>query len=329
MTPLRCYSRKMIEKLDSIFQLLASPYVLGQAPRGATITTYSPYTFSLKKTMLQNSFIHISGIGKKTEQNLWRKGIKTWDMFKQPFPASLSKTTLNRLRDGLGNHPTTILDSPDYLYKTLPSNQHWRLFPRFRHTTAYIDIETTGTHHDCTITTIALYDGNQTLTFVNGDNLHTFPEVLKRYQLIVTYNGKSFDVPIIKNFFNIDVPQAHLDLRGILAAIGLKGGLKGCEKQLGIDRQELAGVDGYGAVLLWRDYERFKNKDVLDTLLAYNIADAVNLEPLLIHAYNRNLQDTPFYPEKKISQATYPQSPYSPHPTVVARVKKLLANYNR
>lgn len=279
--------------------------------------------------MLKNSFIHISGIGKKTEQKIWQTGIKTWDTFKPPYPKELSRTILNRLRDGIDRHPDAILDSPEYLHKTLPSNQHWRLFPRFRDSTAYIDIETTGTHQNCTITTIALYDGKQILTFVNGDNLHTFPEVLKQYQLIVTYNGKSFDVPIIKQFFNIEVNQAHIDLRSILAAIGLKGGLKGCEKQLGIDREELSGVDGYGAVLLWRDYARFKNKDVLNTLLSYNIADAVNLEPLLIHAYNRNLQDTPFYPEKKIAPAVYPQSPYTPHPTVVARVKKLLADYQQ
>lgn len=273
--------------------------------------------------MLQNSFLHISGIGKKTEQKIWQAGVRTWSDFKPPHP-QLSTTISRRIAHGLQKHPSTILATPDYLYKTLPSNQHWRLFKRFQGSTAYIDIETTGTHQDCTITTIALYDGTQILTFVNGDNLHTFPEVLKRYKLIVTYNGKSFDVPIIRHFFNINVDQAHIDLRPVLAAIGLKGGLKGCEKMLGIDRQELSGVDGYGAVLLWREYQRFGNKDVLHTLLAYNIADAVNMEPLLIHAYNKNLENTPFYNDKKISSSPYPQSPYAPHPMVVARIKKLL-----
>ncbi len=275
--------------------------------------------------MLQNSFLHISGIGKKTEQKIWQAGITTWADCKPPFPKELSKTITNRLESGLTRHPDTILNSPDYLYQTLPSNQHWRLFPRFRESTAFIDIETTGTHENCKITTIALYDGKQILTFINGDNLHTFPEILARYKVIVTYNGKSFDVPIIKQFFNIKVDQAHIDLRFILAAIDLKGGLKGCEKKLGLDRAELSGIDGYAAVLLWREYERFNNKDVLNTLLAYNIADAVNLEPLLIHAYNRNLQDTPFYAEKKINPELSPKSPYSPHKQVVAQTKKLLA----
>lgn len=274
--------------------------------------------------MLQNSFLHISGIGQKTEQKIWESGIRTWQDFPPPYPTTLSAVTLRRIRDGLNKHPTRILDSPEYLYAQLPSSQHWRLFQQFRDRTAFIDIETTGTHHDCQITTIALYDGRQILTFSHGDNLHTFPEALSKYDIIVTYNGKCFDVPIIEQFFSIRVEQAHIDLRPVLAQIGIKGGLKGCEKQLGIDRQELSGVDGYGAVLLWREYQRFNNNDVLETLLAYNIADAVNLEPLLIHAYNRHLQDTPFHNEQQIAPARPPHSPCIPHPHVVARVKKLL-----
>lgn len=277
--------------------------------------------------MLKNSFIHIQGIGKKTEQKIWEAGIRTWSDCIPPNLHKLSKTVINRLIDGLEKHPDAILDSPDYLYKHLPSNQQWRLFSRFKDSIAYLDIETTGTHHNCKITTIALYDGNAIFTFVNGENLHTFPKQLAKYKLLVTYNGKSFDVPMINQFFNISVQQAHIDLRPILAGIGLKGGLKGCEKKLGIDRKELSGMDGYGAVLLWREYERFNNRDVLNTLLAYNIADTVNMEPLLIHAYNENLKDTPFYHEKKIEPAPYPHSPHTPHPAVVARIKNLLAQY--
>ena len=276
--------------------------------------------------MLQNSFLHISGIGRKTEQKIWESGLRTWQDFRPPFPPDISRTILNRIQYGLDSHPDNILDSPDYLYQKLPSSQHWRLFPRFRNSTAFIDIETTGIRQNCQITTIALYDGKQIMTFSNGHNLHTFPDVLSKYDIIVTYNGKSFDVPIIEQFFNIKVNQPHIDLRPVLAQIGLKGGLKGCEKQLGIDRKELSGLAGYGAVLLWREYQRFHNKDVLETLLAYNIADAVNLEPLLIHAYNYNLHDTPFHQEKQIPPAHPPESPYCPHPHIVTRIKKLLGS---
>ena len=31
--------------------------------------------------MLQNTFLHIPGIGIKSEQALWKKGIRSWDDF--------------------------------------------------------------------------------------------------------------------------------------------------------------------------------------------------------------------------------------------------------
>jgi len=43
--------------------------------------------------------------------------------------------------------------------------------------------------------------------------------------------------------------------------------LKFCEKALGLDRGDLDGVDGYFAVLLWRDYQKKHNEKALETLL--------------------------------------------------------------
>ncbi len=59
----------------------------------------------------------------------------------------------------------------------------------------------------------------------------------------------------------------------------LKGGLKGVERQLGIKRQ-LTDVDGYMAVQLWWDYINNNNQESLQTLLAYNEEDVVNLRVL-------------------------------------------------
>jgi len=59
----------------------------------------------------------------------------------------------------------------------------------------------------------------------------------------------------------------------------LKGGLKVVERKLGIERQ-LKGVDGYVAVQLWWDYVNNGNLDSLQTLLAYNAEDVVNLRVL-------------------------------------------------
>ena len=44
-----------------------------------------------------------------------------------------------------------------------------------------------------------------------------------------------------------------------MSSLGYRGGLKGCEKCLGLDRAELDGVDGYFAVLLWNEYRKSGN----------------------------------------------------------------------
>jgi uncharacterized protein YprB with RNaseH-like and TPR domain len=77
----------------------------------------------------------------------------------------------------------------------------------------------------------------------------------------------------------------HLDLRFILARLGYRGGLKRIESLFGITRApEVAGFDGFDAVLLW---ERFQRGDLtaLELLLKYNQEDVLNLEVLMEQAF--------------------------------------------
>ena len=67
-----------------------------------------------------------------------------------------------------------------------------------------MDIETTGLdRYFNDITTIALYNGKSIQTYVQGQNLEDFIEDIQKYNVIVTYNGKCFDIPFIEYFFNI------------------------------------------------------------------------------------------------------------------------------
>ena len=69
-------------------------------------------------------------------------------------------------------------------------------FPSSGNSTVYLDIETTGLdRYFNDITTIALYDGHVIKTYVQGQNLDDFIEDIYKYKVIVTYNGKSFDIP--------------------------------------------------------------------------------------------------------------------------------------
>jgi uncharacterized protein YprB with RNaseH-like and TPR domain len=139
--------------------------------------------------------------------------------------------------------------------------------------------------------------------------------------VLVTYNGRTFDIPFIERFFRIRLRQAQIDLRYVLARLGFKGGLKGCEKKLGIGRGQLDGVDGYFAVLLWYEYEKYGDERALETLLAYNIEDTVNLERLAVEAYNRNLSATPFAEELALALPTPPSLPCNPDPACIERIR--------
>jgi uncharacterized protein YprB with RNaseH-like and TPR domain len=46
---------------------------------------------------------------------------------------------------------------------------------------------------------------------VQGDNLNDFMHDIREYSTVVTYNGKSFDVPFIERFFRIKMHHTHID----------------------------------------------------------------------------------------------------------------------
>ena len=99
--------------------------------------------------------------------------------------------------------------------------------------------------------------------------------------------GSSFDLPYIRRWFpNITLPPGHIDLRFMLKKLGYTGGLKRIEKEFGIRRDsKINGLDGFEAILLWIAYQQ-GDKTALDTLIAYNSADIVNLKPLMETGYN-------------------------------------------
>jgi uncharacterized protein YprB with RNaseH-like and TPR domain len=277
--------------------------------------------------VLQNTFCHIPVIGPVTERLLWDSNIATWDaaLGRAQLPLSDQKTQL--LRTHLRASVKALQkDDPSFFAGSLASSEHWRLFDAFRHTLAYIDIETTGlgNPHDI-ITTIALYDGNSVRHYVNGQNLGQFAHDIRQYKLIVTYNGKCFDVPFIRNYLRIPMSQAHIDLRYLLNGLGYRGGLKQCERQLGLDRKDLADVDGFFAVLLWQEFDRHRNQRALETLLAYNILDVLNLETLMIAAYNLRLSHTPFATSHRLPPSQLPENPFQADGKTVARLRRKYA----
>ncbi len=247
--------------------------------------------------MLKHTFLHIPGVGPKTELRLWQRGIISWEKF-------LTNSALS----GLGRRSRTDLDSyiersiealahGDALFfeDLLPGRETWRIYAEFRGGSVFLDIETTGLGDgDDYITVIGLFDGREMKTFIEGQNLQDFPGELKKYSIIVTYGGKCFDIPFIASEFKgFRFTQAHIDLRYLLYKVGYSGGLKQIEANLGIQREKgLRDMDGYLATILWQRHLEGDER-ALPALVRYNMEDAVNLKYLMEFGYNRMIDSLP------------------------------------
>jgi uncharacterized protein YprB with RNaseH-like and TPR domain len=275
--------------------------------------------------MLQNTFLHAPGLGIISERRIWSAGIHSWEDLLRGDLNCFSLKRADALRRSIRDSREHLAKGdPNYFGRVLPSNQFWRFFPDFRESTAYLDIETTGLDSwGNEITTIALYDGKSVFTYVQGQNLDDFEKEIGRFKVLVTYNGRCFDVPFIESSFDIKLPQVHIDLRYLLRSLGYTGGLKGCERKAGIDREELNGLDGYSAVLLWNDYRRTKNSKSLETLLAYNIQDVVNLEILMVLSYNLKLKETPFFQSHQIPSPKQPEIHFKADHRIIEEIRRL------
>ncbi|MBF0523786.1 MAG: ribonuclease H-like domain-containing protein [Deltaproteobacteria bacterium] len=232
--------------------------------------------------MLQNTFIHISGVGRHLEDRLWEHGILTWDDFEaSPQLERFIQSKYAVIRNELSVSRKHLAD-PGYFNARLKTPDRWRMFETFRPKTAYLDIETNGLFGPgVEITVIGVYDGRDYRAFINGRNLEAFEDEIIKYDLVVTFNGARFDLPCIKSCFrHVDLPQGHLDLMYLYKRLGYSGGLKRIEQHLGLARPAtVAGMDGFQAVILWEAYQR-GDAAALDTLVAYNREDTVNLEYL-------------------------------------------------
>jgi uncharacterized protein YprB with RNaseH-like and TPR domain len=270
--------------------------------------------------MLCNTFCHLPGIGERTERDLWLAGVISWETalaHDTPRATTFRRSCLDYLRESVTRHAE---GDAAYFSARLSAAQQWRLFTAFRDTCAYLDIETTGMASGRDhVTTITLYDGRSVRCYVRGDNLDDFVHDVATYGVLVTYNGRCFDVPFLEREFGITLDLAHIDLRYVLKALGVSGGLKRCEQQLGLRRGDLEEVDGYMAVQLWHEHRR-GSRAALETLLAYNVQDTVNLEALLVLAHNRHVADTPFAASHTVDQPAPAVNPYRPDAELVQRL---------
>lgn len=142
---------------------------------------------------------------------------------------------------------------------------------------AYLDIETA---YNGVMSVLGIYRQDRGIIQLVGGGISDIAlyDALERVTTIVTFNGSSFDLPVIKRQLHVDLRAefAHRDLLHECRRRGLRGGLKGVEAKLGIARAS-AGLSGRDAPRLWDRYEQYADHAALQTLLDYNCDDVVNL----------------------------------------------------
>lgn len=150
----------------------------------------------------------------------------------------------------------------------------------------FLDIETTGlSRYDDDITIVGWSLNGESHTYVNGTRPSLSSKMFSGAKAVVTFNGMNFDEPFLEEKFpKVRLPSTHFDLMHLGRIVGLTGGQKAIEEELGIDlRLEVPGVedvDGREAVRLWHRYQD-GDESALEKLILYNQVDIAAMGAML------------------------------------------------
>jgi uncharacterized protein YprB with RNaseH-like and TPR domain/predicted nuclease with RNAse H fold len=266
-------------------------------------------------SMIESTFVHIPGIGHRTERQLWKSGVTSWDCLEerlaagvrihdllhsngyyQPslFPEEALEPDGSRLSGWLQTLEMSrkALRECDFAFflDRLDPRDHWRVLATQWKRALFLDIETTGLARDFHYTTVigAMFEG-RFYQWVWPEPLKDFFQLISQASLVVSFNGRRFDVPFLARQFSAFVePKAHVDLLDAARALGYSGGQKEVELILGLERdQSVVGVGGEEAVQLW-SRTLYGDENSFQRLLRYNRAD-VEMLPRIAEVLCRDL----------------------------------------
>jgi uncharacterized protein len=202
---------------------------------------------------------------------------------KIPFKGQLADDLITELQRSL-----LALRERDIRYLTgkLVTRDHWRILGYFFDKATFFDIETSGLGWNDYITIIVCYHRGKIHYFVENENLDSFLDLLHEVDLLVSFNGSTFDVPRVLDAFHIpELPCPHIDLRWLCYHAQYKGGLKAIAEEMGFVRPEdLGTLDGADAVLLWDRWTNRGDFQAKSLLIRYCCTDVLLLVLVAIRA---------------------------------------------
>jgi len=229
--------------------------------------------------MLLSTFLHIKGIGVKTEKYLWRQGFTTWDQY---FVVD-SRSKLFGGKEWASSQLATLYESKKaylqgdmkFFAERLPKAFNYRVALSYPEETLFLDIETTGlSHHYDIVTLVGWSVGGSYGVWIKGQDESELFHALLKSKAIVTFNGSMFDLKFIeKTWPDIILPPIHIDLRYLAQRVGFSGGQKAIEERIGYKRRKkVQNVLGDAAPILWHQYRR-GDREALKKLILYNHED--------------------------------------------------------
>jgi len=246
--------------------------------------------------MLINTFQHLKGISPKKEYEFWRAGIIKWDDYEKTLPFQYSFFTDEYFTDPCSplyqTYNAWANKDIEFFVNNLPGHEHFRIAASFPERTLFLDIETTGlSRYYDKITIIGWSLGKEYGVFIQGSSEDEFRRAVSQAKAIVTFNGSLFDLKFItQEFPDIQLPVCHIDLRFLAKRVGLTGGQKAIEVELGVKRpHNLVDMAGEGAPVLWYKY-RWGDTKALKKLIEYNHADIEGMKVIFDEVVSRLLK---------------------------------------
>jgi uncharacterized protein len=241
--------------------------------------------------MIKNTFQVFKGITQRKEKELWNTGIKTWDDFLQKDKIKgISYESKYQLELQIKKCSLKLKENDDsFFLNLLPIKLHYRYYPMIKNELLFVDIESYGHKRRNEITIIGIGNGED-INLIRGDKTDSsqIKKIFQNNKGIVTYNGRSYDIPILKKRYNIDFSNKFIiDLKHLMNELGYKGGLKVIEEELKIERKLSHKIMNGDPINLWKAYKATEDSHFIELLAEYVEADVRSLPILLDYAYNK------------------------------------------
>src|SRR3989344_5787388 len=146
--------------------------------------------------MIEKTFTFLPGIGSKKEKSIYKQGIRNWNSFLETKKEKAKKELYG--------------EKLSYFLKNLPKKENYKLYELFKDELVFLDIEVDSKRN---IIVVGLFDGFESKFLVKNVNLYReiLKKELEKYKLVVTFNGSSFDLPLIEKQFDLPLTLLHID----------------------------------------------------------------------------------------------------------------------